>query len=85
MERTLSPHVAAHVLWYFGAVGGVEPGGFVQALLALVARADAVNTQLLRAAYPEYVHAFHLAHSKGGIGELLSIVNGDDDDRPDGD
>lgn len=82
MEPTLTPHVAAHVLWYFGA-GGYEPGSYIQQLLTLISRADPVNTRLLRNVYPEYVHAFHLGQSRGGIGELNRIANGDDDDDPD--
>lgn len=79
MVPTTPPHVAAHVLWYFGA-GGIEPGYFIQQLLATIACADPVNTNLLRNVYPEYVHAFHLGQSRGGIGELQRITHGDDDD-----
>lgn len=75
----IAPHVAAHLLWYFGA-GGYEPGGFIQQLLTLLARADAVNMQLLRSVYPDYVDGFQLAQSRGGIGQLLTIVNGEPDD-----
>lgn len=79
MQIDVSPHVAAHVLWYFGA-GGYEPGAFIKQLLDLIARADPVNTQILRNGYPEYVHAFQLGQSKGGIGALQRSANGDDDD-----
>lgn len=80
MRIAITPHVAAHVLWYFGA-GGYEPGSYISQLLELIARADPVNTAILRSAYPEYVHAFQLAQSRGGIGELQKVVNGDADDR----
>ena len=79
MAPSLSPHVAAHVLWYFGA-GGYEPGSFVEQLLDLITRADPVNTNLLRGIYPEYVHALQLGQSRGGIGELQKIATGDHDD-----
>lgn len=79
MNPTIPPHVAAHTLWYFGAAGGMEPGGFIEQLLTLLGRADPVNTQLLRTVYPDYVHAFGLAQSRGGIGELLSIANEEHD------
>lgn len=79
MPPALSQHVASHVLWYFGA-GGYEPGSFVEQLLLLIARADPVNTSLLRGVYPEYVHAFQLGQSRGGIGELQKIANGEHDD-----
>lgn len=79
MAPQLSPHVAAHVLWFFGA-GGYEPGTYIEQLLVLISRADPVNTNLLRGVYPEYVHAFNLGQSRGGIGDLQRIANGDDDD-----
>lgn len=79
MQIELSPHIAAHVLWYFGA-GGYEPGAYVKTLMDLIARADPVNTQLLRNAYPEYVHAFNLGQSRGGIGALHRVVDGDEHD-----
>lgn len=79
MKIEVTPHIAAHVLWYFGA-GGVEPGSFIRQLLELIARADPINTQILRNGYPEYVHAFQLGQSRGGIGALQRIVNGDEDD-----
>lgn len=80
MRIAITPHVAGHVLWYFGA-GGYEPGHFIQQLLTVIASADPVNTSLLRSVYPEYVHAFHLGQSRGGIGELQKVVNGEEDDR----
>jgi hypothetical protein len=79
MRFEVSPHVAAHVLWYFGA-GGYEPGAYIRTLLDLIARADPVNSAVLRNAYPEYVHAFNLGQSKGGIGALHRALNGEEDD-----
>lgn len=73
----IPPHVAQHVLWYFGA-GGYEPGSFIRTLIELIVKADPVNSQLLRSVYPDYVHAVHLGQSRGGIGELNRIASGDE-------
>lgn len=51
--------VAQHVLWHFGDRNlGVQPGTFTERLMLTISVADTGNRERLRAAFPEYVHAF---------------------------
>lgn len=52
---------AAHVLWHYGATGGMEPGGFKQALIIAMDKADRDHQLRLAAAYPGYALAVHWA------------------------
>jgi len=67
--------VAAAVLWRYGEPGGVEPGGFVKALLEAFAHADPMNHRLLAMGFAEYGEAMWLAQNRpGGIEKLRAIV-----------
>lgn len=67
--------VARHVLWHFGADGGIEPGSFVARLLDAITAADMVNTARLAEAFPEYVAAVVGAQmDPDGIANLQKIA-----------
>ncbi|MGW6557960.1 hypothetical protein [Streptomyces hydrogenans] len=69
--------VAHHVLWHYGANGGLEPGVFTKLLMRTIDHADKPNTELLRGAYPALVAAMFLAgNSPTGIATLQTIAAG---------
>lgn len=65
-------NVVQHVLWHFGdLVLGVQPGGFVSALLTTMARADQENLLKLSLVYEAYANAFRaVAREEHGL-EML--------------
>ncbi|WP_344568984.1 hypothetical protein [Streptomyces axinellae] len=71
---TITPTVAAHVLWMFDR-GGYPPGTFIQRLLRAWDCADEGNAARLEMAYPEYGAAVNAAqHDPGGIARLQRIA-----------
>jgi len=78
----LTPQVIRHVLFHFGVPGGVEPGGFVTALLVLLAKADYSNRSALAGLWPEYVAAFEVATTREwGLDYLRALADAHDDDE----
>lgn len=75
--------VARQVLWHFGDTNlGVEPGGFWQAQLIAMTRADLSNLARLRVAFPEHVAAVTAVKNEPwGLDWLRSIVKADLDGR----
>jgi hypothetical protein len=69
----LTQEVCRHVLWYYGAEGGVQPGSFTQALMQAIKTADGGNKAKLVQVFPEYVAALELP-----IELLQAVARGDD-------
>jgi len=68
---------ARHVLFHFGDPMGVQPGGFVTALLEAWAKADSENRARLREAFPRLGWAMDLAQNDpAGIDLLQEVVRG---------
>lgn len=66
--------IANEVLWTFDR-GGIRPGGFNEALYAVIAKADELNRARLRRAYPVHVAAWSIAHNHPeGIDILRATV-----------
>lgn len=73
----ISRKVAAHVLWHFGAQGGMEPGGFYRSLLDTIRHADPEQRARLGVVYRDYVEAFNAAQGDpDGIRMLQQIAAG---------
>ena len=74
---TISPEVAAHVLFHFRGEG-FPPGSFTEALLLAFARADSRNFMKLDMAFPDYGGAMRLAKEElDGIDKLRAIFKGE--------
>lgn len=72
---TITPEIAAHVLWRYDATGGMEPGSFKRALLDALDRADREHTLRLAAVYPGYASAVTIArYREDGIHTLQGIA-----------
>ena len=74
---TISPDVAAHVLFHYGREGGYQAGGFTELIISAIDRADPSNKAKLERGFPEYVAAVNaMQYSSTGIEYLQSIVRG---------
>lgn len=82
-RSTITLGVARHVAWHYGDTNlGVEPGGFVTALLITISRADESNRALLAEGYPAYVAAVVMVQQEHwGLEYLRGIVKDDLDAR----
>lgn len=75
MDENITKEIARDVLGHFGEEGGWMPGGFTNALLVAIGKADTMNRGLLAQGFPGYVAAMNLAqHSYEGIDELKALV-----------
>lgn len=73
----ITPVAAAQVLWTYDRTrpGGYPPGGFTEALINAICRADPYNRELLRRGFPEYVRAREVAEfMEGGLDILATIA-----------
>lgn len=74
-QTGITPEQAAHVLWHFGATGGMEPDEFTQSLVTAISRADRENVLRAAAVWPGYAHAVHIAkNTEDGIRRLREIA-----------
>jgi hypothetical protein len=69
----LTQEVCRHVLWFYGAEGGVQPGSFTESLMKTIKLADGWNKAKLVHGFPEYVAALELP-----IELLQAVARGDD-------
>lgn len=75
---TITPDVAAHVLFHYGRDGGYQAGSFTTALLNAMGTADPANLDRLAAGFPEYVAAVTAIHyDPDGVERLQRIVRGE--------
>lgn len=75
LKQPITPEIAAQVLWHYDATGGMEPGGFKQALIITLDKADRENVLRLSAVYPGYALAVHWAkNTEDGIARLQDIA-----------
>jgi hypothetical protein len=73
----ITTETARHVLWRYDRIGGAQPGGFTQSLMAAIESADVRNRAILREAYPEMSYALHLArYDEEGLAKLQLIACG---------
>lgn len=71
----ISTSDAQAVLWYFGAEGGLEPGGFTGSLMRAIARADSANARRLRRGFPGLVTAVKMCQEDpNGLVRLQDLV-----------
>jgi hypothetical protein len=69
---------AGHVLWEHAAEGGIEPGGYIGALLDAADAADPDNLDRLALSHPGLIAAVRMAmHETDGIARLQAIAGGD--------
>lgn len=73
---TIQAQEAAHVLWHVGDKRGLPPGGFTEALLVAIGKADAWNRGRLFVAFPGLVQAMQLSFTEAGRDELARIAGG---------
>lgn len=74
----ITPRIARNVLAHFGDRAGHRAGGFITALIALIARADVQNRARLYSVYPEYTAAVLLAQLReDGMAQLRTIAASD--------
>lgn len=77
----VTPEIAAHVLWHFGARPGFEPGSFTSQLLAAIAAADPANRERLAYGFPGYVNAYNAAQEwdtgLAMLSELAALIGSD--------
>lgn len=66
--------VARHVLWFYRNSEGEHPGGFVEALLTAISRADLTNKARLELAFPVYVET--MRRGSADIPWLRSLAKG---------
>ena len=71
---TITPAMAAHVLYHFDE-GGIRAGSFTVRLVDLICHADPANRARLALGFGGYVAAVDLAQNRvGGISVLRSIA-----------
>lgn len=64
-----------HVLGHFRLPGGYQGGGFTEALLTTIGKADLANRELLRLGFPNEVWAMNKAQNEeGGVAELTALL-----------
>ncbi|WP_392971011.1 hypothetical protein [Streptomyces sp. LN245] len=74
---TITPDVAAHVLFHYGREGGYQAGSFTTALLTAMGTADPTNLARLAAAFPGYVAAVtFIQYDPDGVSYLQDIAAG---------
>lgn len=74
---TIPPETARHVLWFFGAEGGAEPGNFTLQLLRLIGYADYDNRNKLATLYPAEALAVQIAQlDADGMKTLQAVAAG---------
>lgn len=76
LEALVEKEEAAHLLWFYGHTGGLQPGGFKAALLTVWSKADTFNQLRLGLAFPATERAVLLAREPFGIAALQRIVRG---------
>jgi hypothetical protein len=77
-NATITPDVAAHVLFHYGRAGGYQAGSFTTALLSAMGTADEANLDKLAASFPEYVAAVTaIQYDPAGVEHLQRIVRGE--------
>ncbi|WP_167756105.1 hypothetical protein [Streptomyces sp. 4R-3d] len=75
MNTPIPANTARHVLWMFGADGGLEPGLFTHQLLRLIGYADHQNKAKLASLYPAEAQAVQMAQlDPEGIKTLQGIA-----------
>ncbi|MGH2381536.1 MAG: hypothetical protein ACRDG7_09990 [Candidatus Limnocylindria bacterium] len=79
-ERCINPQIAHQVLWYYGLSDGrtgYRPGGFAEALLKAIGKADTNNRALLSLGYAGWVAACDLIErAEDGVDQLREIAGG---------
>jgi hypothetical protein len=71
----ITEDTARHVLWHYGADGGMQPGNGTQRLMEAIDAADMVNVERLRLGFPELVGTMLTAkNDMDGIARLQKIV-----------
>ncbi|MFE7395678.1 hypothetical protein [Streptomyces sp. NPDC057557] len=71
----ITEDTARHVLWHYGADGGMQPGRGTQSLMIAIDAADMVTVERLRLGFPELVNAMLRAKNDiGGVTELQRIA-----------
>lgn len=73
-QTGITPEQAAHVLWHFGATGGMEPDPFTRHLVDALAVADRTDQLRLAAVYPAYALAARQAATEDGVQRLQEIA-----------
>ena len=71
--QSLPLDVVFHTLWHFTGEG-MEPGGFPEALLLAMGRADQQNLYRLALGFPEYADAWRLVTETPGGLQLLHDI-----------
>ncbi|MFD5875652.1 hypothetical protein [Streptomyces sp. NPDC060322] len=78
MSTTTLPvtrETAHHVLWHYGAPGGLQPGRGTETLMVAIDAADLVTVERLRLGFPELVSAMLAAkNDMDGIARLQQIA-----------
>ncbi|MFF1843100.1 hypothetical protein ACFVW9_15305 [Streptomyces sp. NPDC058217] len=71
----ITKNTARHVLWHYGADGGMQPGRGTQTLMVAIDAADMVGVERLRLGFPELVGAMLTAKNDiGGVEQLQKIA-----------
>ncbi|MCX4786513.1 hypothetical protein OG369_10045 [Streptomyces sp. NBC_01221] len=71
----ITEDTARHVLWHYGADGGMQPGRGTQSLMVAIDAADMVTVEKLRLGFPELVSAMLTAKNDvAGIAQLQKIA-----------
>lgn len=74
---TIPPQTARHVLWFFGADGGTQPGNFTMQLLRLIGYARHDDHAKLAALYPAEAQAMRIGQlDSDGIKTLQAVAEG---------
>lgn len=74
---TITPDVAAHVLFHYGRDGGYQAGSFTTNLLNAMGTADPGNLDRLATGFPEYVAAVTaIQYDPNGVQRLQDIAAG---------
>jgi hypothetical protein len=75
---TITPEIARHVLWHYGADHGMQPGRGVQTLMVAIDAADMVTVEKYRLGFPEIVGAMLAAkNDEDGVSRLQAIAAGE--------
>lgn len=71
---TITPEVAAHVLWHYNGTG-YRPGTYTRNLIATLAAADHHNLRRLAHVVPDYAEAVRLATQEpDGLDQLQALL-----------
>jgi hypothetical protein len=75
MMYRIPEEVARHWLYYYGdRTNGYRPGSFTAALIECICAADWSNRERLRLGFPEYVAAYEVANTPGGMANLAGTL-----------